>query len=90
MLSGELGLSRSTLNRKFKGISELSPNEYIRLYRLKKAAAYLKSGKYRINEIVFLTGFSTSSYFAKCFQKQFGVLPKEYINICKDENEQKQ
>lgn len=90
LLSGELGLSRSTLNRKFKGISELSPNEYIRLYRLKKAAAYLKSGKYRINEIVFLTGFSTSSYFAKCFQKQFGVLPKEYINICKDENEQKQ
>ncbi|WP_455584026.1 two-component regulator propeller domain-containing protein [Bacteroides sp.] len=90
LLSGELGLSRSTLNRKFRGISELSPNEYIRLYRLKKAAAYLKSGKYRINEIVFLTGFSTSSYFAKCFQKQFGMLPKEYINICRNESEEKE
>ena len=84
-LSEELGMSRSTLNRKFKGLSELSPNEYIRLYRLKKAAVYLKSGKYRINEVAFLTGFSTSSYFAKCFQKQYGVLPKEYINIHKAE-----
>lgn len=78
LLSAELGLSKSTLNRKFRGISELSPNEYIRVYRLKKAVIYLKSGKYRINEVAFLTGFSTSSYFAKCFQKQFGVLPKEY------------
>lgn len=85
-LSGKLGMSRSTLNRKFKGLSELSPNEYIRLYRLKKAAVYLKSGKYRINEVAFLTGFSTSSYFAKCFQRQYGVLPKEYINTCKDDN----
>ena len=90
LLSSELRLSRSTLSRKFKGISELSPNEYIRLYRLKKAAAYLKSGKYRISEIVFLTGFSTSSYFAKCFQKQFGMLPKEYINFYKYENGEKQ
>ncbi len=90
LLSSELRLSRSTLSRKFKGISELSPNEYIRLYRLKKAAAYLKSGKYRISEIVFLTGFSTSSYFAKCFQKQFGMLPKEYVNFYKYENGEKQ
>lgn len=80
MLSTGMGLSKSTLNRKFRGISELSPNEYIRVYRLKKAVNYLRSGDYRINEVAFLTGFSSSSYFAKCFQKQFGVLPKEYIN----------
>ncbi len=79
MISSELGMSRSTLKRKFDTISELTPNEYIRLYRLKKAASYLKENKYRINEIIDMTGFGSSSYFAKCFKKQFGVLPKDYI-----------
>jgi AraC-like DNA-binding protein len=46
---------------------------------LKKAAWLLTQGEYRINEICFLTGFNTPSYFSKCFKKQFGVLPKDFL-----------
>lgn len=87
-LAGAMNTSRSSLLRKIKGISELTVNEYIRLVRLKKAAVLLEEGTYRINEICFLTGFNSSSYFAKCFQKQFGVLPKDFANMKKDRKEE--
>lgn len=87
LLAGMMNMSRSSLLRKIKGISELTANEYIRLVRLKKAALLLEEGRYRINEICFLTGFSSSSYFAKCFQKQFGMLPKDFEHICKERKE---
>lgn len=73
-----LNTSRSTLHRKIRGILNITPNDYIRIIKLKKAAELLDQGIYRINEISYLVGFSSSSYFSKCFQKQFGVLPKEY------------
>ena len=57
----------------------MTPNDYLRLERLKKAAQLLQEGKYRINEICYMVGFSSPSYFAKCFQKQFGVLPKDLM-----------
>lgn len=78
LLASRMNMSRSTLKRKFNGLSNLTPNEYIRIYRLRKAADYIKSSQYRISEIVMMTGFSSSSYFAKCFKQQYGVLPKEY------------
>lgn len=78
-LSQHLNMSRSNLHRKLKGISGLSPNDFIRLIRLKKAVKLMEEGESRINEICFMVGFNSPSYFAKCFQKQFGVLPKEYI-----------
>lgn len=77
-LAQMLNMSRATLYRKLKNVSELTPNEFIRLVRLKKAAELLKKREYRINEIVFIVGFNSVSYFAKCFYKQFGVLPKDY------------
>ena len=77
MLADELNMSRSSLHRKIKGISELTPNDFIRLVRLKKADELLKEGSYRINEICFLVGFGSSSYFSKSFKKQFGTSPKE-------------
>ncbi|MDR2145959.1 MAG: response regulator [Tannerella sp.] len=76
-LAEELNMSRSSLHRKIKGISELTPNDFIQLVRLKKAAELLKEGNYRINEVCYLVGFSSSSYFSKSFKKQFGVSPKE-------------
>jgi ligand-binding sensor domain-containing protein/signal transduction histidine kinase/DNA-binding response OmpR family regulator len=78
-LAFSLSMSRSNLQRKIKGISGMVPNDYIRVYRLKKAALLLMQGDYRINEICFLTGFNTPSYFSKCFKKQFGVLPKDFL-----------
>jgi len=79
-LSEELHMSRSSLHRKIKGISELTPNDFIQLVRLKKAAELLEKGSYRINEICFLVGFNSSSYFSKSFKKQFGMSPKDYFH----------
>lgn len=73
-----LNMSRSSFYRKMKGVLDLSPNEYLRIERLKRAAQLLKEGKCRINEICYMVGFSSSSYFSKCFLKQFGVLPKDF------------
>lgn len=78
ILANEMNMSRSSLHRKIKGIAQITPNEYIQLERLKTAAQLIKSGDYRINEICYIVGFNSSSYFAKCFQKQFGVLPKDF------------
>ena len=77
-LAISMNMSRATLFRKVKSISELSPNEFIRLVRLKKAAELLKEKEYRINEIAFIVGFNSLSYFSKCFHRQFGVLPKDF------------
>ncbi len=76
-----LNMSRSNFYRKIKGVLDLSPNEYLRLERLKKAAQLLRDGNYRVNEISYMVGFNSPSYFAKCFQKQFGVLPKDFVNM---------
>ncbi len=73
-----LNMSRSSLNRKIKGMLDMTPNDYIRLERLKRAAELLKEGEYRINEVCYMIGFNTPSYFTKCFLKQFGVLPKDF------------
>jgi signal transduction histidine kinase/DNA-binding response OmpR family regulator/streptogramin lyase len=78
LLAEELGMSRSSLHRKIKGVSELTPNDFIQLVRLKKAAELIREGSYRINEIGYLVGFNSSSYFSKSFKKQFGVSPKEF------------
>ena len=78
-MAGLLNMSRSSLNRKIKGVLDMTPNDYIRLERLKKAAQLLKEGECRINEVCYMTGFNTPSYFTKCFQKQFGILPKDFV-----------
>ena len=75
-----LNMSRSNFYRKIKGVLDLSPNEYLRLERLKRAAQLLKEGENRVNEICYMVGFNSPSYFAKCFQKQFGVLPKDFVS----------
>jgi len=77
-LSEHFFMSRASFYRKIKGILDLTPNEYLRVARLKKAAQLLKEGNQRITEICYLVGFNSPSYFAKCFQQQFGVLPKDF------------
>lgn len=78
-MAGLLNMSRSSLNRKIKGLLDMTPNDYIRLERLKKAAQLLKEGECKVNEICYMVGFNTPSYFTKCFQKQFGILPKDFV-----------
>ena len=72
-------ISVSTLYRKLKALTDLNSVEYIRLARLKKAAELLSEGNYRINEISYIVGFSSPSYFATSFQKQFGISPSQFV-----------
>ncbi|HRN17064.1 MAG TPA: helix-turn-helix transcriptional regulator, partial [Xylanibacter oryzae] len=78
-LAKELCVSRSGLFAKIKGIADVTPNELIQIIRLKKAASMLLENKYQISDICFRVGFNSPSYFSKCFQKQFGMSPSEYI-----------
>jgi ligand-binding sensor domain-containing protein/signal transduction histidine kinase/DNA-binding response OmpR family regulator len=77
-LAEALCMSRSSLLRKIKGVSEFTPNDFIRLIRLKRAAEILQDGEYKVNEVCYLVGFSSPSYFTKAFHKQFGILPKDF------------
>lgn len=72
-------LSKSTLNRKIKGLLDTTPNDYIRTKRLIVAAKMLTENHCRINEVCYSVGFNTPSYFAKCFKKFYGTLPAEYM-----------
>lgn len=78
-LSSEFAISRTNFQKKIKSITGLTPNDYIKLVRLNKSAELLATGKYRINEVCFLVGFNTPSYFSKCFYDHFGKLPKDFM-----------
>ena len=79
-LAERLNISRSGLFAKIKTLADVTPNEMIQIVRLKRAAQLLKEGKYQINEICYMVGFSNPSYFSKCFQKQFGIRPGEFAS----------
>lgn len=79
-LSDMLGLSRGHLHRKIKDLTGTSPVDFLRNYRLKKAAVLLKQKQYNINEVAYQTGFSSPAYFAKCFKAVYNLTPKEYQN----------
>ena len=71
-------MSRSSLHRKIKAISDTSPTDFIRMVRLKKASELISEGSYRVGEVCYLVGINSPSYFIKLFQKQFGMTPKEF------------
>ena len=64
--------------RKIKQLTGLTPVEYIKSIRMKKAAILLKQHKFSVAEVMYMVGFSNHSYFSKCFQNAFGVTPKQY------------
>lgn len=74
----ELFMSHSSLNRKMANLLNTTPVDYIRTARLKAAAAILKEKDVNISEVGYKVGFSTPSYFSKCFKDYFGVTPAEY------------
>tara|TARA_R110002050_G_scaffold95549_4_gene198920 strand:+ start:49558 stop:53508 length:3951 start_codon:yes stop_codon:yes gene_type:complete len=78
-LADILYMSRSTLYRKIKDISNVSPNKLINNARLKKAAELLLSGKYKVYEISEIVGYNSQSSFSRNFQKSFGMSPSEFI-----------
>ncbi|PKD19083.1 histidine kinase [Salegentibacter salinarum] len=80
MLARHMNMSRSTLYRKIKDISNLSPNELINESRLKKAAYLLKTSNLKIYEISEKVGFKSQSSFGRSFQKHFSMTPSEFID----------
>lgn len=78
-LTDKLYISRSNLQRKLKSICGYTPGDYLRTYRLKKATQLLIEDGLRINEVAYEVGFSSASYFTRCFVKQFGMLPKDFV-----------
>lgn len=82
-MADEFCMSRSALLRKIKSLTNLSAIEFIKVVRLRRAAELIKEGKYRIAEIGYMVGISTPSYFGKLFQKQFGMTPKKFEQMCK-------
>lgn len=78
-LAGQMHMSRSVLFERTKEACGMTPNNFIKEMRLRKAASLLVEQKYKVNEICYMVGFNTPSYFAKCFLKQFGVLPKDFV-----------
>ena len=73
-----LNITRITLYRKIKAITNLTPIELITITRLKKAAALVIQGDYRVYEVADMIGFSSQSNFARSFHKQFGMSPTDY------------
>jgi two-component system, cell cycle response regulator len=73
-----MNTSRTSLFRKIKSLSDLTPNELINITRLKKAAQLLAETDLKVFEIAYMVGFSSHSSFGRSFYKQFGMAPTEY------------
>lgn len=78
-LGKDMGLSRVQLYRKLKSLTNYAPNELLRQARLKKAASLLASSEMTIAEIAYELGFSSPSYFTKCYKEQFGESPTDFL-----------
>ena len=78
-IAGTMFMSRSSFYRKIKSISDMAPNDYLKMVRLNRAAELLMQGE-NIADVCDKVSFSSSSYFAKCFKAKFGVLPKDYVS----------
>ena len=78
-LGGKMGLSRVQLYRKIKALTNYSPNELERIARLKKAASLLASSEKTISEITYEVGFTSPSYFTKCYKEYFGESPTDFL-----------
>lgn len=74
----ELGMSKTQIHRKLTALTDQAPGEFIRTYRLKRAAQLLAAHHENVSQIAFAVGFNNLSYFAKCFKEQFGVSPSQY------------
>jgi two-component system cell cycle response regulator len=79
-LAENMNISRPTLYRKIKSISDLSPNELINLARLKRGAELLNDGVLKIYEISEMVGYKSQTHFGRNFSRQFGMSPSDYIN----------
>lgn len=79
MIAEKSGMGQKQLYRLIKKQTDFSPVDYIRRERMNRAAAMLSQRKMTVSEVMYSVGFSSSSYFSKCFQAQWGMTPRQYI-----------
>ncbi|MBI9071098.1 MAG: response regulator [Melioribacteraceae bacterium] len=79
-LSSQVGISRVQLYRKLKGLTGQTVHEFIRIIRLKRAKQLLDQRKMNVTEIAYYIGFKDLNYFSRCFRKQYGKSPSEYLS----------
>jgi AraC-like DNA-binding protein len=77
----DMAMSQSQLYRKTTELFNLSPNSLMKDFKLEKAKELLKKQRYSISQITFDSGFTSPSYFTKCFKSKYGLLPMEYIEL---------
>ena len=77
-LASELRLSKSTMNRKIKTMTGLTPMDFVKGIRLRTACRLLRDGKLTVSEIAYTVGFSDPKYFAKCFKEEYGQTPSQF------------
>jgi AraC-like DNA-binding protein len=75
-----LGLSRSQFYRKMSSITGLSPNDFIKEFRLQKALNLIENQKGNVAQVAFESGFNNPSYFSKCFRERYGILPSNLVS----------
>ncbi len=80
-LGKDMGISRPQLYRKITSLTGKAPNDWIRDLRLERAFQLLRKQHGNVSEIAYEVGFNNLSYFAKCFQKKFGLLPSQYLSL---------
>jgi ligand-binding sensor domain-containing protein/AraC-like DNA-binding protein len=78
-LSVHLGMSKSTLNRRIKSVTGMTPLDFIRNIKIKQACQLLITTKLPISEIAYNVGFSNPKYFTKCFKDETGMTPSDYL-----------
>jgi CheY-like chemotaxis protein len=78
LLADQVGMSRMNLHRKIKAITGQTPGQFISTMRLKRAAQLIKDQAGNVTEVAYDVGFSSLSYFSRCFKSEFGVLPSEF------------
>ncbi|MFT3682871.1 MAG: DUF4242 domain-containing protein [Ferruginibacter sp.] len=76
-----MAMSQSQLYRKIVALTGFSPNKFLKEFRLEKAKELMKKGSHNISQITFDCGFTSPSYFTKCFKKKYGLLPMEYHGL---------
>jgi TolB-like protein/AraC-like DNA-binding protein/Tfp pilus assembly protein PilF len=87
-LAGKVGMSRSNLLRKVNKLTGMSVSRYIRQLRLEKAKELLREGTYNVSEVAFMVGFSSTSYFIKCFRETYGTPPGETARMAMEVEEE--
>ena len=83
VLASELNLSRSSLHRKLKALTNQSATEFVKFVRINKSIKLIEGGETNIDEICFKVGFNSHSYYSMCFRKQLGQTPSDYISKIK-------